>query len=390
VVTCKDKHGTLTKQRRNGKGPALDRSTAKYYAVVENVWSRSFRTKREAEVEERRMKGKADDGVQLGRDRITLVDFINTVWLPDARQRVELHSLDENTLENNEVMIDAHIVPCLGDKKLCEIKPATLQQFYLERKKTRGWKGTSSMINVHSLVSNILTLAVDRDHLAKNPAKAKGVRPKDRNAQPAREPVALTPDEARVMLAATDNDRLAAAWRLILLSGLRRGEALGLEWSDIDFKTGRVQLQRTWKTLVKSRRDVLGPIKTGKPRTITIDERTLSMLRAHRTQQAEERLAAGEVWNDLDVVFATELGERIRPDTFSDTFKRLLTAAVREGHLHELRHTAVTWAVNAGVPIHVAAERFGHSPSVMLSIYAHAQRKEQDEAADTLAAVIDV
>jgi integrase len=388
AVTARDRHGTVTKERR-AQGPPLDRASARYYAVVRNVWSRGYTKRADAEMEERRMKGQVDAGVELDRQRITLADFVANVWQPDARQRVSLGSLDENTLGAYELQLDRHILPKLGGLRLKDVTAHHLQTFYVERKKTRGWRSAKSMINLHSLVSNILALAVDRDYIVKNPAKVKGVRPKDRNMPAVRSAEALTPDEARNLLAYTEDDRLAAAWRLILVGGLRRGEALGLTWSDIDLDAGRVRLERTWKTLAKTRENVVGPIKTGRPRTITVDARTVAMLRTHRAQQAEERLKAGAVWVDLDVVFTNEIGEHLVPETFSRRFKRLLGGAVRNGHLHELRHTAVTMAVNAGMPIHVAAERFGHSPAVMLGIYSHVARDQEDAAAETLATVID-
>lgn len=392
VITTKDKHGTYGKARKNSGGPPLDRRSAKHYAIVQGVWSKGFDTRREAEAEERRMKTQATDrGVELGRDRITLADFITTVWLPDAERRVGLGKLDENTLEAYRWQLEKRIVPGLGGLKLRDIKPQTLQAFYLERKKTHGWEGAKSMINLHAIVSNVLSLAVDRGVLVKNPAKAKGVRPQERNVDtdsPGRKPVALTPDEVRALLEATKDDRLAAAWRLLVTGGLRRGEALGLEWRDIDLDAGRVQLRRTWKSLTNTRKCVVAPIKTGRPREISIDAQTVAMLRAHHEAQLKERAAAGELWHELDVVFATELGEHIRPATFSRRFARLLECCLRAGHLHELRHTAVTLAVSGGMPISVAAERFG-VPKVMLGIYSHVDREQQDAAAHMIAAAID-
>jgi integrase len=400
-IVTRDKHGNYTKKRQQGDGLPLDKKTATHQAVINGgkTWSKRFKTRQEAVNEERRMLNAQDDGAEIGKDKITLATFIDEVWLPRKRLRVESDRLDKNTLGAYELQIDLHIRGTkLGKKTLRDIHDTTLQKFYVERKRTRGWTGVKSMQNLHALISNILQLAVEKGYLTKNPAAADGVRPADKSRQEAeesaREAEAFDPDEVKKILIVALPHRLYAAWRLMLVAGLRRGEVLGLEWKDVDFNKNVIHLRRTWKTEVKPRKHVIGAIKTGRPRTVKLDQVTMDELRAHKKRQNEERLHAGNCWSNPEgrtPVFTDELGAHIVPQTFSRTFKRLLAqAGIRDGFVQELRHTAVTHAAKNKMDVAAAAERFGHSVAVMHNIYTHVTREAADEGADIAASIADV
>ena len=116
------------RRARWATGRSSTRERRASYAIVSGEWSKGFATKWEAEAEERRMKDKAlAVGEAPGRDRITLADFIADVWLPHERRRVQQHNLDEGTLEANEILVDADIVPKLGPMKLRDVTADTLR-----------------------------------------------------------------------------------------------------------------------------------------------------------------------------------------------------------------------------------------------------------------------
>jgi integrase len=387
AIVTRDKHGTYGK-RRKAEGPRLDRVTTRYFATFQNVWSKGYRTRAEAEAAEREMKGNADNGVKLERGSVTFSEFVRAVWWPAVEAKVTLGKLKQTTAAAYRIQLDTHITPNLGERKLRDIEPRHLRKLHADLKKSRGLS-TKSLRNLHVLISNILKVAESDGYIVRNPAKADGVYP-GRRGERSPEQKSLTPDQVRSFLAAAEKDRLAAAWRLAAVTGMRRGEVLGLRWGDLDLEKGRLAIERAYvQSPDRTLRWETPKSETGK-RTITVDARTVETLKAHRARQAEEQLAAGELWRNDDIVFCDELGRPIHPVTFSARFGRVIGAAgLPRVRLHDLRHTAVTLTLMAGEDVHVAAQRFGHRPEVMLSTYAHVLREQQDAAAERIAAVFD-
>jgi integrase len=213
------------------------------------------------------------------------------------------------------------------------------------------------------------------------------------------ERTAWTRDEARAFLEVAASDRLAAVWRLALTSGLRRGELLGLRWSDVD--DGSVTVAR--QVLVR-------PRSTGKARRVyvrettkgrrvrRIDPETVAALRRWKAAQAEERLAFGPAYKDdggLGVEapwIVTEAdGAVIHPDTLLRRWTALVDAAsVRPITLHSARHTYAELALAAGVRIDVVSRQLGHaSIATTANIYTHDNDQAASEAAAMIGAALD-
>jgi len=169
-----------------------------------------------------------------------------------------------------------------------------------------------------------------------------------------------TAGEVRDFLEAVADDRLMPAYRLLASTGMRRGEVLGLRWSDVDLAKGRLTVKRSL-TVVDDTLMWSSPKTSRSRRSLSLDPETIAVLRAHRTRQAEEKLAAGPAWADDDLVFCNELGQPLH----SDRFTRAFSAAVRRSstrtiRLHDLRHFAAT-ALAAGIPVRTVAGRLGHA-----------------------------
>ena len=173
------------------------------------------------------------------------------------------------------------------------------------------------------------------------------------------------------------------------MTGMRRGEILGLRWQDVDLDRARLSVRQA---LVAVGYDVIRSTpKSHSARVIDLDAETVTRLRAHRARQDEERRQWGTDYQDQDLVVAKENGEPIHPHTFSQSFERLVAkAAVRTIRLHDLRHTHATLALKAGVPVKVISERLGHeSPAFTLKQYAHVIPGMQAEAAAQVASLVD-
>jgi integrase len=205
-----------------------------------------------------------------------------------------------------------------------------------------------------------------------------------------------TRDQLRTFLAAEQPDRLYPAWVFLATTGVRRGEALGLRWADVDLEAGRAAIRQSVGAI--SGRVVVGKPKSRKARVIDLDPTTITVLRSHKARQAQERLLLGAGYRDGGLVFCTELGEVLHPERFSRTFQRRVAAYNRTAgdgaalpmiRLHDLRHTWATLALGDGVHPKIVSERLGHSKiAITLDIYSHALPTIQREAADRVASLI--
>lgn len=185
------------------------------------------------------------------------------------------------------------------------------------------------------------------------------------------------------------DDRHHALWVLLATTGMRRGEALGLRWSDVDLDAGRARIVQT---IIQTRNVVsIGEPKTARGRRpISLDPPTVAVLRAHRRRTLQERLLVGPDFEDLGLVFHQPDGSWLRPDAVSEVFlRRVRRYGLPRLTLHGLRHTWATLALEQGIHPRVVQERLGHSTiAITLGIYSHVSPTLHDEAADLIARMV--
>ncbi|MER6007971.1 tyrosine-type recombinase/integrase [Nonomuraea angiospora] len=198
-----------------------------------------------------------------------------------------------------------------------------------------------------------------------------------------------TPAHTSAFLAQAAGHRLVVLYRLIALRGLRRGEAVGLRWKDIDLNAGTAGVH--WQITQLGWETIQGKPKTeASDRSIALDADTVAALRAHRKAQAAERLAAGEMWVDSGFVFTDEVGRPLHPQHVSDQFYFLsYGAGLPPVRLHDLRHGAASLMLAAGVDLKIVQETLGHVSSTFTrdtytSVYPEVARA----AAESTAALI--
>lgn len=184
-------------------------------------------------------------------------------------------------------------------------------------------------------------------------------------------------------------DRHYPTWLFLATTGCRRGEALGLRWSDVDLDAGRAVMRQT-VTAVEHELRLAPRTKSGKPRPIELDAATVVALRAVRVRRAQERLMLGPGFEDFDLVFARPDGRPQHPEHFSMAFdRRVARYKLPRIRLHDLRHTWATLALSAGVDVKIVSERLGHSSAkITLDIYQHVTPTMQSNAAETVARLI--
>jgi integrase len=202
------------------------------------------------------------------------------------------------------------------------------------------------------------------------------------------------PDEAKRFLEAAKGHRLNALFTVALALGLRKGEALGLQWPAIDLERGtlavRVALQR-----VKMPGDDKGKLLLREPkrcsrRTINLPQVCLSALIDHRVRQEQERRLAGSHWQDTGFVFTTGIGTPLEPRNLERAFAEITECAgLPRIRIHDLRHTAATVLLAQGVHPRVVMELLGHSQiAITMNLYSHVVPALRKEAAQRMDAAL--
>lgn len=170
-----------------------------------------------------------------------------------------------------------------------------------------------------------------------------------------------TPEQTGRFLDFIADDRLYGLWHLIAFRGLRRGEACGLRWMDLNWKDASLAVATQ---LVQDGWEITeGAPKTNSGvRTIALDTESITYLRDHRQRQARERAQWGTAWKLTGRIFVQEDGSWLHPGKVSDLFERLIAAAgLPPVRLHDLRHGAATLMLAAGIDIKVVSDTLGHS-----------------------------
>ena len=322
--------------------------------------------------------GSVNAGTHVAPDPQTVGEWIDR-WLVTMVPKIRASTLRD--YRNGLARVSSR----LGHVKLQSLKPLDVEELYAslleDGHRYGGGLAPKTVRNVHIALRRSLKDAERFGLVTRNvAASVKPPVPERRELQ------TWTADEVRQFLTATGDDRFAAAWRLLATTGMRRGEVLGLRWSAVDLKRGRLQVNRSL-SVVDDELVWDAPKMARSRRTVSIDDETTAVLKEHRKHQLEERVKAGAAWQERDLVFCDELGGELHPDRCTRTFTQAAQrAGVKPIRLHDLRHTWATLALQAGVHPKVVSERLGHATtSITLDIYSHVQPELDAEAATTVA-----
>jgi integrase len=310
-------------------------------------------------------------------ERTTLAEYLRGQWLPAIQSRVR-----PGTWVEYQRKVDAHLIPALGQVPLQQLTTAMLNAHY-QQLLSRG-VGARTVQYVHATIRKALHDAIRWGLLVRNPALyAAPPTPRRGELQ------TWTAEELHQFLDSVQGDRLYAAWRLAALTGMRRGEVLGLRWADLDLDNGWLSVRQTL-IVVDNHAQLSQPKTIRGRRQLALDPETIMVLRGHRRNQAAERLAAGPSWTPSDLVFTRQDGTPLHPEYVRRLFDRhLQRAELPRIRFHDLRHTHATLALQAGVHPKVVSERLGHTTvSITLDVYSHAIPGIQQDAASTVAALV--
>ncbi|MGI6696657.1 MAG: tyrosine-type recombinase/integrase [Christensenellales bacterium] len=349
-------------------------------------------TQRQIEKELERQKVLFEQEVKSGNyyDGNMSFEMLSQKWMNEyAKQK-----LAPKTVTSYEYLLK-RINKAIGHKKLKNIKPLHLNSFYSNLKEEgikhdfRGKpiKGATlsskTILEHHRLISNILSYAVKWQLVENNvanqadPPKLEHKETKILNESQIRQMIVLlndSPIQYRTMI------------MLLLYTGLRRGELMGLEWKDIDFETRQMKIVRTSQYVGNKTIITKDPKTISGRRKFTLSRNACEMLQEYRCWQNKIRSELGDQWIDSDRLFTAWNGSPMYPDTISGWFKNfLITNGLPKVSLHSLRHYNATMMIAEGVDIRTVSQRLGHADtSTTLNVYAHALKSRDTEAADKL------
>lgn len=351
-------------------------------------WLSGFDTRRAAHQALTDALSRLQAGNYVEPTRETVATFLRG-WIEAQRATVR-----PSTWRSYAMIVESHIIPHLGSTPLQRLTAASLNAFYADLLTSGGVARKGKPLSprttryIHTVLRKALADAVRWSRLARNVADQ--ADPPSTRVTSSREMKTWTAAELRGFLDHVQADRLHAAWTLAATTGMRRGEVLGLRWTDLDLDRARLSVRQT---LIAVRYELsFSTPKTKKStRNVALDSTTVATLKTHRVAQLEERLAFGLGSPTGDgLVFTQPNGEPVHPDRFSGWFQQHIRAAgLPRIRLHDLRHTHATLALSAGIHAKVVSERLGHSTvSITLDTYSHAIPAMQEDAADKVAALV--
>ncbi|MHB8870280.1 MAG: tyrosine-type recombinase/integrase [Thermoleophilia bacterium] len=362
-------------------GPLVDRIERKQQVKT------GFATKKEAQAGLTEVLRELQQGSYVEPSKVMVKEFLSLEWLPAIEATIR-----PATLASYTTHVNTHIVPRIGTVPLQMLSAGQINRLYAELRKNgraRGPGGLSpnSVRRIHATLHRALRDAVRWGYLSRNPVdNADPPRTVDSELAAAK---AWQVADLKRFLARVQDDRLHPLWLTLALTGLRRGEALGLLWQDVDLKAGRLVVRRS---LVPVNADVVvsEPKTRRGHRSVTLDPVTVSTLKAWRRRQRDERLAWGPAWTNTGLVFTREDGTAWRPERITQIFAALVKKTkVPAITLHGLRHTHATLALAAGIHPKVVSERLGHSTvALTMDVYSHAIPAMEEEAASKIAALV--
>lgn len=313
--------------------------------------------------------------------------------------------------------IETHIKPALGAVRLSQLAPHIIQKFYNTlltsgcKKPKRDKNGkiikkdgkpvcepapmsAKTVRNIHGTLTKALSTAVDIGYLRFNPA--------DRVTLPRIEKKELSPlTDAQVkdFLRESSNDGLEIILKVILFTGLRESEALGLTWDNIDFQAGTIKVcKQLQKRRLVDGGATLAPTKNGRSRTLKPAPFVMELLGRQYREQAAQRLKMGDLWQGWQtaaerktaLVFTTPEGRSISQTSLRYHFKKVVEAiGVPSCRVHDLRHTFAVLSLQNGDDIKTVQDNLGHATAAFtLDVYGHVSEKMKEDSAARMEAYI--
>lgn len=345
------------------------------------------KTQKEVRQKLNQVTAEIDSGDYLEPSGMKLRDWLDS-WMAD-------YSGDKkySTMKHYRAAFETHIKPHLGDVPLSKLNAVMVQKFYNSLSHPEdGEKALSpkTVKNVHGILSKAMSQAVRNGLIKFNPCEG-AVLPKVRK----KEIRPLSNEQVKGLLELADNDEVyGILLKLIVLTGLREAEAMGLTWDCVDFEKGTIMVNKQLQKRPKSAGGmVFSSLKNGKPRLMRPAPYVMELLRQRQEQQRQQRLEAGEAWEEWhdaqvkgSLVFTTLTGSYLSPQTVYNHFKVMAAKlGVPNARVHDLRHTFAVLSLENGDDIKTVQGNLGHATAAFtLDVYGHVSDTMQKASAERM------
>ncbi len=362
-------------KRANGEGSVFKRGN-RWVAQVgsgKNRETKYFETQKDANAWRHTIIEQRRQGLVFAGSKVSLSKFLDE-WLVVAKTSVR-----PNTYQQYSQVVHQHINPVLGYIVLKDLRPDHVQSLYTNKLANGVSPNTTRMIHavIHRALNHALKLGLVYRNVADSVTRPKVVR---------KEMKTLNDFQVRQLIQVAESEQMRLLLWVAVVTGLRQGELLGLKWSDLDWTSRRIQVQRQ----VQRRKGVglvfCEPKSASGRRVIVLGKSTIEKLREYKNNQAKESILLGEKWHENGLIFPSPIGTPLDPSNVLKTYKDCLNrAGLPNLRFHDLRHTAATLMLQQGVNPKIVSERLGHSDiSLTLNTYSHVLPPMQEEAAEKM------
>jgi integrase len=374
----------MSSSRGNGEGSIFQRSSDDRWLGVLTLGfgvngkriTKTVSAKTRAEVVKKLklLQRQFDDGIPLPDTTLTVAQLLNS-WYSDVLR----HQVAPSASSNYKSVADCHIIPTLGRKLVAKLTAADVDR--LISQKMDSGLSVSTVQRIRFVLAQAIDQGIRWGSVSRNVVRLS--RPPKAQRSEGR---TLTPAEARILLDALKGHRNEVLYSLMLATGMRRGEALGLQWRDFDEASGTVSIRRQLKreggVLVTS------DTKTARSRrSVNLPTRMVAALAAHKIskllQVDPERIPT-------EFVFTSSVGTPLDPRNLNREFHDICDkAGLGHWHPHELRHSAASLMLAEGVKLQVVSEILGHSSIRMTAdVYGHILAPDREAAAQAMGSVL--
>lgn len=304
----------------------------------------------------------------IENDNLTVAQWLD-IWYETNHKKWK-----PATATQRESFIRLQLKPLIGHVKLNKLDKLTYQRLFLD-KLVDKYK-PSTIRSFHVIMRTAINAAIEEEILLRNklagavlPTKREGIS--DDNF--------LSPDQLNVFLKTVEENEditHSTLFRLLAYTGMRKGEALGLQWNNIDFDNRTIEI-------IKHRGSHgIGSTKTqNSERTIKVDEIVIFQLKAYHKALKQVLLKYGQKIEPSTFIFLSlNTGEPLAPTGVNANFNRMVTLAkLPKTTVHGLRHTHATILLNNGIPVKAIAERLGNTPEMIHTVYGHVLKELEDK-----------
>ncbi|MEU6267491.1 tyrosine-type recombinase/integrase [Saccharopolyspora shandongensis] len=386
---CRDENGKQLGQRcpklkSDGKH---GRWVAKYYAPEpktgrskERRVPGSFDTKKQAEAALKRAQERVAAGV-LTDTSTTYAEYLTKIWLPHGKRLVASGKWQQTTLNSYTRYVEVEIIPALGGLPFLEVSHDDITAY--DDQMAEEGRSNATRRSILNVIRSSFRTAKKQKRILHNPAVDVELPP-DTKAD-------VEPWDAEstvTFLEYAAHDDYATIYVLIACTGVRRSEALGLRWSDVDLDRRVMNVQH--KATLSGGKVVFGPAKTRG--WVGLAPQAVGALRQQKRVQDAQRAEWGDAYQDHDLVFCKPNGEPHWPDTVTSRFQSLSRrAGLRVIRLHDLRHGAATLLLQLGVPLPMVGKFLRHtSITTTNDIYGHLVPQVAAEVSDVIGEAFDL